>query len=118
MTEEQFDEWIAALEDPETKKGKYYLKDKNGGMCCLGVLAIINDVPHGIDEQSARYAFTFPAIPGEDEDTNFVKSSYPPNNWMGMRRTQMGALASINDANNTFEPVIKYLKDNKSDFVE
>tara|TARA_A100001391_G_scaffold112237_2_gene75417 strand:- start:4957 stop:5289 length:333 start_codon:yes stop_codon:yes gene_type:complete len=108
MTQEQFDEWIAALKDPETKKGKEALKDKHGKMCCLGVLACLHKVPH--TERGGVFAFTF-------EGSRSTSTTFPPNGWMGLSGDDMRSLANINDANDTFKPVIQFLESNKLDIV-
>tara|TARA_A100001391_G_scaffold112237_3_gene75431 strand:- start:639 stop:986 length:348 start_codon:yes stop_codon:yes gene_type:complete len=115
MTEEQFDEWIKKLEDPETeaKKGKYTLKDKKGNMCCLGVLACINNIPNTLPKDYVDYKFEFPDDPVPEERTDL-----PTSNWMGISGSLAGDIASTNDNSDTFKPVIEYLKNNKEKLID
>ena len=108
MTEEQINEWIAALEDPKTKKGVNVLENRNGEMCCLGVLANLQGVPKNGENMAGDKKFVFGA-----GNTCVVM---PPTGWMGihMRVT----LIDLNDSNDTFQPVIEYLKANKHDFID
>ena len=109
MTQEQFDEWIAALEDPETKKGKYALKRTSGEMCCLGVLACLHKVPHTKTGIRSTYAFEF------DKETSVTA---PDIGWMGLDSSLLTSLINLNDNNDTFTPVVRYLKDHKDKIVE
>ena len=111
MTQEQFDEWIAALEDPKVKKGKFRLKNKEGGLCCLGVLAEINNVPCREIDETRMYMF-------KSDNTLREASSIPPEGWMGMDWIAQDAVMDLNDNNDTFKPVIEYLKENKKEFVK
>ena len=105
MTEEQLNAWIAALEDPETKKGKGALKTRDGKMCCLGVLADINGVTQKTDSED-QIIFDF----GEEvplfRDGKTYSRLTIPEGWMGV--SDPGKLAEINDNSETFVPVIEY----------
>ena len=117
MTEEQFDEWIKKLEDPETKKGKFRLKSTDGGMCCLGVLAEINNVPSRESRTTCIRTYEF-KNPWPSTDAPFSSSSTIPKGWMGISRIVAEEVAHINDMSETFKPAIDYLKDHEHEIVE
>jgi hypothetical protein len=44
MTAQDFDEWVAALEENRYPQGHTALQDSDGGYCCLGVRCVLAEV--------------------------------------------------------------------------
>tara|TARA_A100001391_G_scaffold112237_3_gene75430 strand:- start:231 stop:578 length:348 start_codon:yes stop_codon:yes gene_type:complete len=115
MTEEQLDAWIAALEDPETKKGSGALKTRDGKMCCLGVLAQLNGVTQKTGSEN-QVIFDFGEEAPRLRDGRTFSRLTIPEGWMGV--PDPGKLAAINDNSDTFVPVVEWIKMHHSQYID
>lgn len=108
MTKEAAQEWIDAL--PKYKKGKGMLKDCDGAMCCLGVLADIkgawdysDDVQCEVDGSLHCPDTSTLNLWGIDIGEIDLSQGKPS-------RTGAQLLMYVNDASDTFAPVIAEIK--------
>lgn len=102
------DDWIAALESGEYKKGLGTLRDCDDTFCCLGVLADVIDSNAWVRRTS-------------DELSWFVWKNFGFSAYIagldGLTQFAQVRLAAINDEANTFEPSIKWIKENLPEVI-
>lgn len=87
---------LCQVKNTQIKKGKHYLIDKDGKMCCLGVFADIKG-----------------ELPKNDQYIQFIGGNpeyFVPEEW-GINIELQSELANINDGSDTFAPVIDKLKE-------
>lgn len=99
MKAELKQQWIKALESGDYKKGKERLYSKDG-YCCLGVLGKILGLT--IDNIGCQFA--------GDESISTEVIHYPSLN-KHLNKKHYTDLTTLNDLNDTFEPVIEYIKE-------
>lgn len=96
MTNEQFDQWIAALESGEFKKGSGELYNSlDDAYCCLGVANKIFDLKSELDGFIRKFL----------GDCYFIDAEI------------QHRLGNVNDNSNTFGPVIQEIKMLKEQLV-
>jgi len=103
MNPRTFDRWVKALESGKYPKGKSFLLNRQGGYCCLGVLERVCGVPADSPVLYQGYA------KGDEEE-----SALPHR---GLSSRVQIKLGDINDASESFAPVIAYLKRNRARLV-
>ena len=91
MKPELKERWVAALEGPYADKKTVAELKNNEGFCCLGVL---------IDIEKAW-------VEGEQANHNYF-----PLGPMGLSGQMQEQLWELNDENDTFAPVIEYIRKN------
>lgn len=106
------EQWVEALESGEYPKGRHYLRRKEGNeFCCLGVLCDLHSKALGIeweakDEYSNGYWYL--------KNNGFLPVEVAK--WAGMNpinyfENVQKKLTILNDSSETFEPVVKLLKE-------
>lgn len=117
--------WIAALESGEYPKGVGALRTSNGGYCCLGVACellvadgVVWPAEFYVDEGCFSYR-DVGAAPGDGSALVFLTDRmatliglteevrFPPYSAMAQ-----GKLAEINDASDSFAPVVEWIREN------
>ena len=99
MTPEAAQEWIDALESGEYVQGKKRLQNKDGSMCCLGVLADIRG------ELNVRGRWEW----GFDESGIGIPSF--AHQIVGVNAEAESVLVRINDNSDSYAPVIAKIKE-------
>lgn len=104
LTNEQFDQWVAALRSGDYEQGENCLGHGNeyGGYCCLGVLCALN----GVDMNTYGY------MTGVDE------CEIPQGS--GLERitnSQRNALAKKNDTGYSFRDIADYLEAHRDEYT-
>jgi len=99
-------EWVSALRSGEYEQGRGYLKDRDGKLCCLGVLCEIA-ARHGIIEpgrttyeDAEAYAY------GEERDDIYLPAAVQE--WQGLDRSPHAnnkSLADLNDGGTPFSDI-------------
>lgn len=110
MTAEMKARWIAALSpggSHRDRKGRGSLIDCEGRMCCLGVLADMNGAKWGDhpDEQNTTGERVCQFSDPTDADAFLEPDAF------GLSEDVQGELAKLNDASDTFDPVIQLIED-------
>lgn len=118
--------WIKALESKKYKKGVNRLCTQDGMWCCLGVLCDIAD-ERPTEKKWQKYSSVFsvscytygkpPAAehgsPSNPENTACYIPVTKARKWLGSKHsTTQKQLSQINDMSKTFEPVVKWIKEN------
>lgn len=102
MSQEKLDQWIEAISPGGShydRKGKNSMHNRSGEMCCLGVLADLNGA--NWFKEGSSYVCQH-----QSEDEEFLAS-----NFMGLSKSSQLALAKVNDCNETFDPVVRCIRD-------
>lgn len=119
MKRELYNKWIAALESGEYKKGKYSL-NKNNLFCCLGVLCEIihKESPNVMKyhKDSHNYEYKGNYNHGHLSYTLTKELKFYHNDGATRNSDDEKKLTYLNDSNDTFEQVIKVLKENPEDY--
>ena len=103
MDKELKQRWIDALKgEYANRKGFGQLCDAEGNMCCLGVIADM----HGDLIELPNNVYDF------NDDSFPFKRSTIPNMKYGISEEHIERLMRINDNNDSFLPVIKYIEKN------
>ncbi len=97
-------EWVEALESDRYKKGKGALRDNDDRMCCLGVACDILPEVNWKDTGPFDWIATY----GGDYSASRLPRSLQRH--LGLSNGTMESLISLNDTNDTFEPIVKYLR--------
>jgi len=109
MKRELYNKWLEALETAPKTKGR--LKD-NDGMCCLGVLC---DISQGRTWRKTQMLSNGGQDVWYKNETVDPYQLLPANlaRELGIADKGQLALSDVNDRNDTFRPVIEYLKANE-----
>lgn len=98
--------WLEKLKSNEYKKGKWRLRNAANQYCCLGVLIDVMDPDKWVATPGCNWAYSKEDHSNEGYELPLelcLKASLPVNN--------MGELAHLNDNNETFAEVVKYIED-------
>ena len=96
--------WVKRLRSGKDRQGKYYLKDKYGFMCCMGVLAEVCGVPSKLVDVCYLYDFG-----GMLDDV----ASFPPDGFKGLTVKDIGILMQLNDRDEwTFPQIADWIEEN------
>jgi len=105
MNPRTFDRWVAALESGKYEKGKFRLKSTTASRyCCLGVLERVCGVS---DDSESIFDRAYVKL-DEDDD---------PLPHRGLSTRTQKVLSNINDSRDSFEPIVAYLKRNRSRLI-
>lgn len=105
MTKELAQDWVDNLRGKYAdKKGVYKLCEGNGKMCCLGVMADMQQAWSGINPSGNKF------ILHETYEYDVVPHESCFNDW-GLNYDQVDELVALNDSNDTFEPVISKIEE-------
>ena len=99
--------WINALKSGKYKKGRYGLCSHSNEYCCLGVACAIATNTTAMPTAMLT-PYSYPKqkhVKGTSYDITALQS-------LVRDLATMGILPNINDRNDTFEPAIKYIKEN------
>ena len=96
--------WVKRLRSKKDKQGKFFLKDGDGRMCCMGVLAEICRVPSERVKPDKYYLYDFEGL---------GMSAYPPAGFKGLTKKQIGILMQLNDRDQwTFPQIADWIEEN------
>lgn len=117
MNPELKQKWIEALESGKYKKGKAKLRRVDGSYCCLGVLCEVANPDADPKALWRPIAENSDAACAYYHASQLAATEYIPNDdaakWFGdsLGEDTQESLARINDNNEDFKQVIKYIKD-------
>lgn len=103
------EKWLEALESGKYPKGKHHLNRK-GHFCCLGVLCEVTGLKPIFE--GPNFENNYECSIAEYVINGNHSSSLVPDNWLGLKKDELGNLMNLNDLSDSFEDVIKWIKEN------